>query len=146
MGYIIIWVQVDGVQGYDEDQIPLAILDSSNFMAWVPVLLGTPMISHILNVIRERERDALATTWVNAQVAYCLVVRQASATVGDDRVTTKVLDPVEYDEIFTTKDSEMIDTFLSRIIHARVKTAFTDVKLNVMTQVCVLMRDHCPKV
>ena len=32
-GYIIIWVQVDGVQGYDEDQIALVILDLSNFAA-----------------------------------------------------------------------------------------------------------------
>ena len=31
LGYIVIWVQVDGVQGYDEDQIALIILDFSNF-------------------------------------------------------------------------------------------------------------------
>ena len=31
LGYIIIQVQVDGVQGYDEDQIALVILDLSNF-------------------------------------------------------------------------------------------------------------------
>ena len=42
MGYVIIWVQVDGVQGYNEDQIVLVILDLSNFAAWVPVILGTP--------------------------------------------------------------------------------------------------------
>ena len=61
MDYVIIWVQVDGVQGYDEDQIALVILDLSNFTAWVPVILRTPMISHAMNVIREREIDALAT-------------------------------------------------------------------------------------
>ena len=33
IGYVIIWVQVDGVQGYDEDQIALIVLDLSNFMA-----------------------------------------------------------------------------------------------------------------
>ena len=33
LGYIIIWVQVDGVQGYDEDLIALVILDLSNFVA-----------------------------------------------------------------------------------------------------------------
>ena len=27
LGYLIIWVQVDRVQGYDEDQIALVILD-----------------------------------------------------------------------------------------------------------------------
>ena len=36
MGYIIIQVHVDGVQGYDEDQIALVILDMSDFAAWVP--------------------------------------------------------------------------------------------------------------
>ena len=33
LGYVIIQVQVDGVQGYDEDQIALIILDFSNFVA-----------------------------------------------------------------------------------------------------------------
>ena len=33
LGYVIIWVQVDRVQGYDEDQIVLVILDLSNFAA-----------------------------------------------------------------------------------------------------------------
>ena len=45
LGYIVIWVQVDGVQGYDEDQIALVIPDLSNFAAWTPVILGTPTIS-----------------------------------------------------------------------------------------------------
>ena len=34
LGYVIIQVQVDGVQGYDEDQIALLIPDLSNFAAW----------------------------------------------------------------------------------------------------------------
>ena len=42
--YMVIWVQVDGVQGYDEDQIALLILDPSNFAARVPVILGMPTI------------------------------------------------------------------------------------------------------
>ena len=33
LGYVIIQVQVDGVQGYDKDQIALVILDLSNFAA-----------------------------------------------------------------------------------------------------------------
>ena len=42
--------QVDGVQGYDEDQIALVIPDLCNFTAWVPVILGTPTIGCIMNV------------------------------------------------------------------------------------------------
>ena len=33
LGYVVIQVQVDGVQGYDKDQIALVILDLSNFVA-----------------------------------------------------------------------------------------------------------------
>ena len=73
----------------------------------------------------------LATPWVNAQVAYLLAVWW----VEDNKVATKALDPTGYNEIVTTKDSEMIDTFSSKIIHARMRTAFTGVRLNLMTQV-----------
>ena len=55
LGYIVIWVQVDGVQGYDEDQIALVIPDLSNFVARIPVILGTPNISRIINVMKETE-------------------------------------------------------------------------------------------
>ena len=74
LGYVIIWVQVDGVQGYDKDKIALVILDLSNFAVRVPVILGTPTISCVVNVIKEGEIDALAIPWVNAHVAYLLVV------------------------------------------------------------------------
>ena len=72
---IIIQVQVNVVQGYDENQIALVIPDLSNFVPWAPVILGTPMISCVINVIKEREIDALATPWVNARMAYLLAVR-----------------------------------------------------------------------
>ena len=52
----------------------------------------------------------------------------------DNKVATKVLDPTEYNEIVTTKNSEMIDAFSSKIIHARMKTAFTSARLNIMSQ------------
>ena len=41
LGYIVFWVQVDRVQGYDEEQIALIILDFSNFAMRVPIILGT---------------------------------------------------------------------------------------------------------
>ena len=59
LGYIVIRVQVDGVQGYDEDQIALVIPDLSNFAARIPVILGTPTISCIVNGMKEKEINAL---------------------------------------------------------------------------------------
>ena len=46
----------------DEDQIALVIPHLSNFVAHIPVILGTPTISHIVNVIKEMEIDAQVNT------------------------------------------------------------------------------------
>ena len=63
LGYIIAWVQVDRVQGYDEDQMALVVPDELKFVEWIPIILGTPTISHMVNVMKEREIDALAMPW-----------------------------------------------------------------------------------
>ena len=44
LGYVVIWVQVDGVRGYDEDQIALVIPDFCKFAVRVPVIIRTPTI------------------------------------------------------------------------------------------------------
>ena len=134
MGYIVIWVQVDGVQGYGKDQIVLGILDLSNFVTQVPIILGTPMKSCVMKMIKEREIDALAMLWVYARMAYLLAVEWVTATVENNRVAAGESDPGKYDEVVTTKDTETIDAFLSCIIHARMGTAYTGKEINVMTQ------------
>ena len=59
LGYVVIWVLVDGVQDYNKDQIALVIPDLCNFAVRIPVIFGIPTISHIVNVIKEKEIDAL---------------------------------------------------------------------------------------
>ena len=84
LGYIVIRVQVDGVWGYDEDQIALIIPDFSNFVVRVPIILGTPTIRRVVNIMRETEVDALAMPWVNARVAHLLAIRRmVPVEVGD---------------------------------------------------------------
>ena len=86
LGYVVIWVQVDGVQGYDEDQIALIILDFSNFAIRVPIILGTPTIGWVINVMREAEMDTLAMPWVNARAAHLLAIRRMiPVEVGSDQ-------------------------------------------------------------
>ena len=86
LGYMIIRVQVDGVWGYDKDQIALIILDFSNSAGRVPIILGTPTIGRVVNVMREAEMDALAMPWVNARAAHLLAIRRmAPVKVESDR-------------------------------------------------------------
>ena len=134
MGYVVIQVQVDGIQGYDEDQIALVIPDLSNFVAHIPIIVGTPTISHVVNVIKEEEIDALATPWVNAWVAYLLAVWWATATVKDGKAVMGEAHHSEYDEVVTTKDTETIDAFSSHVIHVSTGRVYTGVGLKVMTQ------------
>ena len=74
LGYIIVQVQVGRVQGYDKDKIALVIPDESKFVKQVPFILGTPNISCIMDVMKEKEIDALAMPWVNARVVHLLSV------------------------------------------------------------------------
>ena len=98
----------------------------SNFVAQVPMILGTPTIGCMVNVIKESGIDTLVMSWVNAHVAYLLAVQQATATLEDDKVTTRVLDSTGYDEVVTIKGSKMIDTFSSKIIHVQIAPRFDD--------------------
>ena len=86
LGYIVIWVQVDRVWGYDEDQLALIIPDFSNFAVRVPIILGTPTIGWVINVMKEAEMDALAILWANARAAHLLAIRRAMpVVVGNDQ-------------------------------------------------------------
>ena len=101
LAYVVIWVQVDRVQGYNEDQIALIIPDHSNFATRVPIILGTPIIGSIVNMMREVEMDALATPWANARAAHLLAIRRMMPMeVGND----------QEEEYNTDKDSLLMYT------------------------------------
>ena len=70
--------------------------------------------------------------WVNAQVAYLLVVWWATATMEDGKPGKS--DPSDYDEIVTTKEGKTIDVFSSQVIHGKMRTAHRGEGINVMTQ------------
>ena len=57
-----------GLQGYNKDQIALVVPELLHIVARIPIVLGTPTISHVVNVMKEKEIDALATPWANALV------------------------------------------------------------------------------
>ena len=42
IGYIIMSVQIDGISGYNEDQVVLVAHSSAEFTHHVPIILGTP--------------------------------------------------------------------------------------------------------
>ena len=133
LGYMVIQVQVDGVWGYDEDQIALVILDFSNFAARVPVILGMPTIGWVVNVMREMEMDALAMPWAHARVAHLLAVcRMMPMEVGDGQ--EKKIDMNDDDQLMYTQKVETIEPFFSYIVPVKTGRVYMGEGINVMVQ------------
>ena len=133
LGYVIIQVQVDGVQGYDKDQIALVIPDLSNFVAQISVILRTPTISQVINVMKEAEIDVLAMPWVNARVAHLLSIhRMTSMEVGDSIMEEP--NPDGYDQVMFTQNVETIEPFSSHVVPVKVRRAYTGECINITVQ------------
>ena len=144
LGYVIIWVQEYRVQGYDKDQIALVILDLCNFAAWIPVILGTPTISQVINVMKEAEIDALAALWVNARVVHLLsVCRMMTVEVGDG--ITEEPNPYCYDQVMFTQHVETIEPFSSHMVLVKVGRAYTGECINIMVQALLIEDGSLPQ-
>ena len=61
MGYIVMRVQVDGIAGYNEDQVALMAQSSLEFRHEVLIILGTPTTDRAIAILKESEIDNLAT-------------------------------------------------------------------------------------
>ena len=133
LGYVVIRVQVDGVWGYDEDQIALVIPDFSNFAARVPVILRTPTIGQVVNVMREVEMDALAMPWANARAVHLLLVHRMTPIEVDNGQEEK-FDVNDYDPLMYTQKAETIEPFSSHIVPVKTGKAYVGKHVNAMIQ------------
>ena len=77
LGYIIIRIQVERVQGYDKDQVVLVVPDSTIFGSQVLVTLGTPTINWIINVIKESKINELSASLNGLRIAQLLACQWA---------------------------------------------------------------------
>ena len=64
VGYVMMNVKVPCVQGCDEDQIAI-VMDDPGMSEW-PVILGTPTIYRVMEVIKESEISKLAVPWASS--------------------------------------------------------------------------------
>ena len=63
LGFVILWVCMAEVTGYDKDVVFLIMPDESEFSRCVPLVSGTCTLCWIINVIRESEIDRLSVPW-----------------------------------------------------------------------------------
>ena len=92
LGFIILRVQVKEIMGYDEDVVFLIVPDGSEFSKWVLLVIGTCMLSCMVNVIKESELDMLSSPWAVVHASRFLSVRRGTVT-SDDESTGDVSNP-----------------------------------------------------
>ena len=64
VGFVMMNVKVPGIKGYDEDQIAI-VMDDPGMTEWL-VILGTPTLYWVMEVIKESEISKLAVPWASS--------------------------------------------------------------------------------
>ena len=139
IGYVVFRTQIEGISGYDEEQVALVIDDNSLFARKVPVILGTPTLHRVVNCMKESELRDAPPEWQNVRMAYevrnRLYVHKATCPVDEPFPTNTNEDPSDLDEVVKLCNSAVVPPFSSTIVKGRTtKTMMTTMRLNVMTQ------------
>ena len=125
-------VKVPSVQGYDEDQIAI-VMDDPGMMEW-PVILGTPTLYRVMEVIKESEISKLAVPWASSRVSWLMrdVLAKLGHVVVND-VANKPIAPLHVDEVVRVTSKCVIPPFGHKAIHGKVNLILHGYKMNVMT-------------
>ena len=110
----------------------LMVPDESEFGWRVPLVIGTCMIGHIINVIRESEIDHLSIPWATARMAQLLSCQKSTAVLTPGSAETQSegasggLKEVDVDELVTVMESVHLGLFQTEIIEGWVKLLLGD--------------------
>ena len=132
LGFIMMNVKLPCVQGYDKDQIAI-VMDDPGMTEW-PVILGTPTIYRVMEVIKESEIFELAVPWASSRVSW--LMRDVQARLGQvvvKDVANKPISPLNVDEVVRVASKCTVPPFRHKVIHGKVNLILHGYKMNVMT-------------
>ena len=132
IGFILMNVKVPCVWGYDEDQVALVMDDPE--MSECPVILGTPTLYRVMEVIKESEISKLAAPWASSRLSWLMrdVIAKLGQVVGSD-VANKPIAPLDVDEVVRVASKCVVPPFGHKVIHGKVNLVLHGCRLNVMT-------------
>ena len=131
-GFVIMNVRVPCVKGYNEDQIAIVLEDPE--MKDCPVVLGTPTLFRVMEVIKESEITELAVPWANSRLSWLMRgvhAKMSQLQVND--VANKPIAPLSVDEVVRVTSKCLVPPFGHKVIHGRVGLVLQGYKMNVMT-------------
>ena len=132
VGFVMMNVKVPGVEGYDEDQIAI-VMDDPGMTEWL-VILGTPTLYWVMEVIKESEISKLAVPWASSRVSWLMrdVLAKLGQVVMND-IANKPIVPLHVDEVVRVASKCMVPPFGHKAIHGKVNLILHGYKMNVMT-------------
>ena len=132
IGFVMMNVKVPCVQGYDEDQIAI-VMDDPGMTEW-PVILGTPTLYCVMEVIKESEISKLAVPWASSRVSWLMrdVLAKLGQVVVND-IANKPITPLHVDEVVRVASKCTVPPFGHKAIHGKVNLILHGYKMNVMT-------------
>ena len=132
IGFVMMNVKVPGVTGYDEDQITI-VMDDPGMTEW-SVILGTPTLYRVMEVIKESGISKLAVPWASSQVSWLMrdVLAKLGQVVVND-IANKPIMPLYVDEVVRVASKCTVPPFGHKAIHGKVNLVLHGYKMNVMT-------------
>ena len=132
VGFVMMNIKVPGIAGYDEDQIAI-VMDDPGMMEW-PVILGTPTIYQVMEVIKESEVSKLAVPWASSQVSWLMrdVVAKLGQVMVND-IANKPIVPLHVDEVVRVASKCTVPLFGHKAIHGKANLILHDYKMHMIT-------------
>ena len=141
LGYVLIRVQVEGVPGYDEDQVAFVVDDpTTSFGIRVLIVLGTPTINRVIAVMKESNMHNAPPEWqacrMSHDAARGFIMRRVSLGPGERFPTNTGEDPTDLDEPVQLTAKCIVPGFQTVVVHGQTEHTMMvgDQRLNVMTQ------------
>ena len=131
-GFVMMNVKIPCVKGYNEDQIAIIMDDPG--MKNCPVILGTPTIFRVMEVIKESEISKLAIPWASSRVSWLMRGKHARMSqLNVDDLANKSVAPLSVDEVVRVSHKCKIPPFSHKVIHGSVGLVLQGYRMNVMT-------------
>ena len=99
-----------------------------------PVILGTPTLYRVMEVIKESEISKLAVPWASSRVSW--LMRNVQGKLGQvvmNDVANKPIAPLHVDEVVRVASKCTVPPFGHMAIHGKVNLILHGYKMNVMT-------------
>ena len=125
-GYVIVNLQVDAANNYQEDAIAIVIPDASRFASRVPMILGTCTLGRVVEAMKESELDSLPMQWDMVRYAREITVKTGRVEWRPAGVQNRKTTIEGADEVLTAFRGELLEPYATYQIKAKIKARATD--------------------